>query len=142
MVKFHKHYPKQAIDVDIPEDFISIPMDAMLIEQVLINLLENAIIHAKGMTELKLSVRIEDKKALFTVEDNGCGIPEEKLGKLFSGYLEKDHTPTDGTRNNMGIGLSVCSTIIKAHDGELFAYNKPEGGAVFGFSLELEEENE
>lgn len=142
LVKFHKHYPKQAIDVDIPEDFISIPMDAMLIEQVLINLLENAIIHAKGMTELKLSVRIEDKKALFTVEDNGCGIPEEKLGKLFSGYLEKDHTPTDGTRNNMGIGLSVCSTIIKAHDGELFAYNKPEGGAVFGFSLELEEENE
>ena len=142
LVKFHKHYPKQAVDVDIPEDFISIPMDAMLIEQVLINLLENAIIHAKGMTELKLSVRIEDKKALFTVEDNGCGIPEEKLGKLFSGYLEKDHTPTDGTRNNMGIGLSVCSTIIKAHDGELFAYNKPEGGAVFGFSLELEEENE
>ena len=142
LVKFHKHYPNQPIDVEIPEDFISIPMDAMLIEQVLINILENAIIHAKGMTELKLSVELEDGKAIFKVEDNGCGIPEEKLGKLFSGYLEREQTPTDGTRNNMGIGLSVCSTIIKAHGGDVFAGNRPEGGAVFGFSLELEEEDE
>jgi len=142
LVKFHKHYPKQEVMVEIPEDFISIPMDAMLIEQVLINILENAIIHAEGMTELKLSVTIEGDQAIFRVEDNGCGIPEEKLGKLFSGYLEREQTPADGTRNNMGIGLSVCSTIIKAHGGEVFAANRENGGAVFGFSLELEEENE
>lgn len=142
LVKFHKHYPKQVVDVEIPEEFVSIPMDAMLIEQVLINLLENAIIHAKGMTELKLSVVLEEGRAVFKVEDNGCGIPEEKIGKLFSGYLEKEHTPTDGTRNNMGIGLSVCSTIIKAHGGEVFAANRKNGGAMFGFSLEMEEENE
>ena len=142
IVKFNKHHPRQDVLVDLPEDFISIPMDPMLIEQVLINILENALIHAKSMTELRLVVRTEENKAIFEVLDDGCGIPEDKLPKIFSGYIERENTPTDGTRNNMGIGLSVCSTIIKAHGGEIYAKNRPEGGAVFGFSLELEEEDE
>ena len=142
LVKFHKHYPNQKIQIEIPDDFISIPMDAMLIEQVLINILENAMIHAKGMTELCLTVHIEEEKAVFEVADNGCGISEERLPKIFSGYSEGENTPTDGTRNNMGIGLSVCSTIIKAHGSEIYAKNRDTGGAVFGFSLELEDENE
>lgn len=142
IVKFNKHYPEQEVKVEIPDEFISIPMDPMLIEQVLINILENALIHAEGMTELQLVVREEENKAIFEVLDNGCGIPEEKLAKIFSGYIERENTPTDGTRNNMGIGLSVCSTIIKAHGGEIYAKNRPEGGAVFGFSLEMEEEDE
>ncbi len=142
LVKFHKHHPEQEIQVEIPDEFISIPMDPILIEQVLINIFENALIHAEGMTELKLIVRIEEENAIFEIADNGCGIPEERLGKLFSGYLERDNTPTDGTRNNMGIGLSVCSTIIKAHDGEIYAKNRPEGGAIFGFSLGMEVKDE
>ena len=142
IVKFNKHYPEQQVKVELPEEFISIPMDPMLIEQVLINILENALIHAEGMTELQLVVREETHKAIFEVLDNGCGIPEDKLAKIFSGYIGRDNTPTDGTRNNMGIGLSVCSTIIKAHGGEIYAKNRPEGGAVFGFSLEMEEEDE
>lgn len=141
LIKFQKHHEKQEVKLDIPEDFISIPMDAMLIEQVLINILENALIHATGMTELLLSVRIEGQRAVFEVEDNGCGIPEEKLSKLFTGYLERENTPADGSRNNMGIGLSVCSTIIKAHGGEIYAKNRPEGGAIFGFILDMEDEN-
>ena len=142
IVKFNKHHPEQKVQVELPDDFISIPMDPMLIEQVLINILENALIHAEGMTELQLVVRVEENKAVFEVLDNGCGIPEEKIPKLFNGYMEKGNTPTDGTRNNMGIGLSVCSTIIKAHGGEIYGKNRPEGGAVFGFTLELEEEDE
>lgn len=142
LVKFHKHYPKQKIDVELPDDFVCVPMDAMLIEQVLINILENAIVHAKDMTELHLSVRIVENRAVFEIADNGCGIPEERLHKIFTGYLERENTPTDGSRNNMGIGLSVCSTIIKAHGGEIYAKNRPEGGAIFGFILNLEEENE
>lgn len=142
IVKFRKHYDKQYLKVEMPDEFISIPMDAILIEQVLINILENAIVHAKGMTELKLSVWIEDDKAVFEVADNGCGISEERLHKLFTGYLERENTPTDGSRNNMGIGLSVCSTIIKAHGGEIYAKNRKEGGAIFGFTLGLEAEDE
>ena len=142
IVKFYKHHPEQKIQVEMLDEFISIPMDAMLIQQVLINILENALIHAKGMTELQLVVRRDETNIHFEVLDNGCGIPEEKISKLFTGYMERDNTPTDGTRNNMGIGLSVCSTIIKAHGGHIYAKNRPEGGALFGFSLEMEEEDE
>lgn len=142
LVKFYKHYPKQKIQVSIPEEFISIPMDAMLIEQVLINFLENAVIHATNMTALGLSVYIKEKQAVFEVDDNGCGIAEDRLPKIFAGYLERENVPTDGSRNNMGIGLSVCSTIVKAHGGTIYAKNKLEGGAIFGFSLEMEDINE
>jgi len=143
IVKFNKHYPKQKVDVSVPDEFISIPMDPILIQQVLMNIMENAIVHATGMTELTLFVHIDNNTAVFEVKDNGCGIPEEKMHHLFTGYTEREASvPTDGSRNNMGIGLSVCSTIIKAHGGVIYAENRPEGGAVFGFTLEMEEVDE
>ena len=138
LVKFHKHYPDQKVNVDIPEDFISIPMDAMLIEQVLMNLLENAVFHAHGMKNLWLRVGIKGNKAVFRVEDDGCGIPEDRIERLFTGLLESE-APADSRRSSMGIGLSVCSTIIKAHGSEIRAKNRSEGGAIFSFALEMEE---
>ena len=140
LVKFYKHYPDQKVQVWIPEDFVSIPMDPVLIEQVLMNLLENAIFHAAGMQNLWLRVELKDHKAVFFVEDDGCGIDEEKMEYLFTGLLDSE-APADTTRSNMGIGLSVCRTIIKAHGSELKAYNRPEGGATFRFALEMEEAN-
>ena len=140
LVKFHKHYPDQQVEVDIPEEFVSIPMDAMLIEQVLMNLLENAVFHAHGMKHLWLRVQLKGNKAVFRVEDDGCGIPEDRLERLFTGLLESE-APADSSRSSMGIGLSVCSTIIKAHGGEIKARNRPEGGASFSFALEMEEED-
>ncbi len=137
LVKFQKHYPKQTVQVQIPETFVSIPMDPVLIEQVLMNLLENAVFHARGMQNLWLRVTLEKKTAVFSVEDDGCGIGSEGMERFFADALESD-APADSARSNMGIGLSVCRTIIKAHGGELKAGNRPEGGAVFSFSLEAE----
>ena len=138
LVKFHKHYPHQKVIVEIPEEFVSIPMDAMLIEQVLMNLLENAVFHARGMEHLWLRVQIKNNLAVFQVEDDGCGIPPERMERLFTGLLDSE-APVDSSRNNMGIGLSVCSTIVKAHGGEIQAGNSRTGGAFFRFMLELEE---
>ena len=138
LVKFHKHYPNQNVQVTIPEEFISIPMDPVLIEQVLMNLLENAVFHAHGMQNLWLRVELKNRKAVFYVEDDGCGIPPERMNHLFTGLLDSE-TPVDSTRSNMGIGLSVCRTIIKAHGSELKAVNRPDGGASFSFALEMEE---
>ena len=126
------------MNVEIPEDIVLIPMDAMLIEQVLINILENAVDHAVGMTELKLTVTTENNVATFHISDNGCGIPTDRMDKLFTGYLDREQIPADGSRSNMGIGLSVCSAIIKAHGSEIYAINNPEGGASFSFALEME----
>lgn len=138
LVKFRKHYPDQTVQVSIPEDFVSIPMDPVLIEQVLMNLLENAVFHARGMRNLRLQVELKNRYAVFTVEDDGCGISEERMTHLFTGLLDSE-APADSARSNMGIGLSVCRTIIKAHGSELKAGNRPAGGAVFSFALEMEE---
>lgn len=139
LVKFKKHYPDQAVQTVIPDDFISIPMDAMLIQQVLLNLLENAVLHGNGMTQLSLSVSIKGKRAVFTVRDNGCGIPPEKEAKLFSSYGESGDLPADSRRAGMGIGLSVCASIIKAHGGEIWGGSHKDGGTQIRFALEMEE---
>ncbi len=79
-------------------------------------------------------------KSSFVIEDDGCGIPEEKLPKLFTGMLNSE-TPMDQSRSSMGIGLSVCSAIIKAHGGEIWANKRAGGGTEVGFRLEMEDEN-
>ncbi len=140
LLKFHKHYPNQPVQVQIPEEFVSIPMDAMLIQQVLMNLLENAVFHAKGMRELRLRVTTERGLAYFFVEDDGCGIPPDRLARLFEGFPDSTASSDTG-RGNMGIGLSVCRTIIKAHGGDITAKNRPQGGAAFRFWLEMEEDS-
>lgn len=142
LIKFHKRYPDQKVEVEIPEEFISIPMDPLLIVQVLMNLLENAVLHAKGLTRLIFRVRTVGSHAVFEIEDDGCGIAPELLDRLFEGYQERTEEPADGKRNNMSIGLSVCATIIRAHGGSIKAENRREGGARFSFSLEMEEMDE
>ncbi len=135
LIKFEKRYPTHIVEVDIPDGFISIPMDILLIEQVLMNILENAVHHAQGMTVIKLTVTTRENTAIFTVSDNGCGIAKERLADIFTGYLGKDSTIADRHKGSMNIGLSLCAAIIKAHGGEIWAKNNPDGGASFSFSL-------
>lgn len=139
IIKFQKRYPTQEVLIDIPNDIVVIPMDAILIEQVVINILENAVQHAKGMTILSLKVFILANQAVFEIKDNGCGINKEHLESLFSGgYGTKEET-ADGHKRNAGIGLSVCATIIKAHGGNIQVENAKTGGAVFRFTLDTED---
>lgn len=144
LVRFRKRYPEQKVCIDIPDDFISIPMDAVLIEQVIVNILENAVQHAKGMTELMIKVFVVGDDAIFEVLDDGCGIPKEHLSEVFSGYYEKKNAdaPADFKKNNMGIGLSVCASIIKAHEGTIAVENRKTGGCCFRFSLKMEEDSD
>lgn len=141
VLKFKKRYPLQKVEIEIPTELIIIPMDAILIEQVIINILENAAQHAVGMTKLTLRVFTLGKRAIFEIKDNGCGIPNERLNKIFTGYFTTNEELADGQRRNSGIGLSVCETIIKAHGGDIKAENIKTGGAVFRFTLDTEEGN-
>lgn len=140
LLKFSKRYADQNVIVDIPSDFITIPMDAILIEQVAINILENAVQHSIGMTELHFRVFVIGNRAIFEIKDNGCGIKEERLNNLFTGYYDCREEISDGKKNNAGIGLSVCASIIKAHGGDITAENSKDGGAVFRFILSMEEQ--
>jgi two-component system sensor histidine kinase KdpD len=139
ILKFKKRYPEQRVELDIPNDVVIISMDAILIEQVIINILENAIHHAEGFTRLSLHVFTIENKAIFEITDNGCGIPSEKLDRIFMGYSDKAENASDTQPRNAGIGLSVCATIVKAHGGDITAENAKGGGAVFRFSLTTED---
>ena len=145
LVRFQKRYPKVPVTTYLPDSFIVIPMDSMLISQVLTNLLENAAVHAEGMTQLTLRVFTLGSRAVFEVSDNGCGIPKERLRTLFTGVLPADAAADTG-KNGMGIGLSVCAAIVKAHGGEIQAESKVGEGTTIRFWLETEsietEENE
>ena len=114
-------------------------MDAILIIQVLSNLMENAVFHGVTTTRISISVQREAEHARFIVRDNGQGIPPQKLDILFDGTLKSaEAAPGDGKRN-MGLGLSVCMAIVRAHGGTMEARNT-DSGAEFSFRLPLSEE--
>ena len=134
--KFRKHYPDVKISVAVPDELLIVPMDAILIEQVMTNLLENAVRHGKNTTHIALSVHQEGENAVFAVQDNGGGISPKLLPVLFSGTLRHSDTPTGDGKRNMGLGLSVCNAIVRAHGGTMHAQNK-DGGAEFIFCLPM-----
>ena len=139
LIKFKNRYPYCTVEAELPEELVIIPMDAMLIEQVLLNILENAAQHAKGMTKIKVNVVCVSDKAIFEISDNGCGIPKDRLKRIFQADYISDSVPSDSKKTNAGIGLSVCASIIKAHGGSISAHNLKKGGAVFKFVLNMEE---
>ena len=141
LVRFQKHYPDVNVTVDLPDSFVVIPMDSMLISQVLMNLLENAVLHAEGMTKLTLRVFTLGDHAIFEVSDDGCGIPKERLKGLFTRMLTADDTASPG-KHGMGIGLAVCAAIVKAHGGEIKAESRPGEGTTIRFWLETESTDE
>ena len=139
--KFRQRFDGIELSLTAPQEPLFVPMDAILIEQVLLNLLENAAYHGE-CTKIALSAaRLEGQTAMavFTVQDNGGGIAADILPNIFSPALR---SKTADNRRNMGIGLSVCSSIVQAHGGTMSAENAQEGGAVFRFTLPTEEQEE
>ena len=141
--RFRKQYPQLEVKVLIPHEIILSPIDAMLIEQVIINLLVNVVLHGQGATLARLSLCREGDMAKISVEDNGKGISKQALEHLFdekSTYIPAQ--PSHDSHRTMGIGLSVCRTIIRAHGGTLTATNAEEGGAILSFTLPIIKEDE
>ena len=133
--RFRKQYPGFEVNIRIPSQLLLVEMDAMLIEQVVINLLLNAALHGGTATAAVLSVTREGDSAVFSVEDNGRGIAREKLNQLFDPAAMSSGVGGNDKGRGMGIGLSVCSTIIRAHGGHMWAENVPGSGAKVSFAL-------
>ncbi len=134
VAKTHKHYPDVDMRVHLPDELMMVPMDPLLVEQVLVNLMENAVIHGETQ-HIDITLRSIGENAEILVSDDGRGIPIHLLPKLFDGSARSDRR-SDG-RRSMGIGLSVCRTIVLAHGGTIKGDNKKEGGAVFTVTLPM-----
>ena len=139
--KFHTRFPETHVSVSVPPELVMVPMDAVLVEQVLTNLMENAVLHGKTVSRIELCVRCEGSEAIFSVSDDGCGIDPRILPRLFTAMFPHAQEQRGDVRRNMGIGLSVCMSIVRAHGGRMTAQNRKEGGACVSFALPLEEES-
>jgi two-component system sensor histidine kinase KdpD len=117
----------------VPEDLPLVPIDDVLIEQVFINLLENAVKYTPPGSEIELAARVGDGGVSVSVADRGTGIALEDQAHLFEKFYRGRSTASRGA----GLGLAICRGIVEAHGGRIWTENRPDGGAVFQFTLPL-----
>lgn len=139
LTRLKKRLPDADIHVTLPKEILMIPMDAMLIEQVLINLLENALLHSHSKEPVQLIVENHTHNIYFRIIDHGVGLNEEYLDHVFDGTYSE--SISSDVHKGMGIGLSICHSIITAHKGAIAARNHNRG-AEFLFTLPKEEYHE
>ncbi|CAG0946033.1 two-component system, OmpR family, sensor histidine kinase KdpD [Anaerolineae bacterium] len=123
------------VTTDIPADLPLVPLDSVLIEQVLINLLENAIKYTPAGSPIEISANITDKQVLVQIADRGSGILPGDEERVFDKFYRA--RPDGG---GVGLGLTVCRGIVQAHGGKIWAQNREGGGAAFQFIVPLEGE--
>jgi two-component system sensor histidine kinase KdpD len=123
------------IEVDIPADLPLVPFDAVLIEQVLINLLENALKYSEGAIQVRASQGRSE--VAVEVSDRGPGIPEGQASRIFEKFQRAAGERGPG---GVGLGLTICRAIVAAHGGRIWAQNREGGGATFTFALPMDGE--
>jgi len=121
------------ISVTLAEDLPAVNVDFVLIEQVLVNLLDNAAKYSEPGTPIEVEAAcLPDGRVRLAVLDRGLGIPTEELDKVFDKFYRLRHAQG---ASGIGLGLSICKGIIEAHGGQISAGQRPGGGAVFSITL-------
>lgn len=123
------------VSINLPPDLPLVKIDALLLERVVINLLENSLKYTPPGTPLEIFGRVESQELLVAVADRGPGLPPGEEERIF----EKFYQVSPGSARGAGLGLTICRSIIEAHGGRIWAANRPEGGAVFSFTIPLAE---
>lgn len=126
------------IEVSSDEEFILGKMDARLIVQVVINLVDNAVKYTPEGAQIRIHTGKKDGMVVVSVSDTGPGIPDEQKSKVFDMFYIGTNRAADG-RRSLGLGLGLCRSIIRAHGGEIWVSDNKPQGAVFTFTLPAEE---
>jgi two-component system, OmpR family, sensor histidine kinase KdpD len=134
LARVEKKLADRPCHVHIPSHAPKVFVDKVLLEQVLVNLLENAILYTPAATAIDISASFEEDNVLISVSDSGPGLPVEDIEMIFEKFY-RGQKPT--AAGGAGLGLTVCQSIIKAHGGRIWAENRWGGGAVFYFVLPL-----
>jgi two-component system sensor histidine kinase KdpD len=125
---FAEHRIKVSLDENLP----LVNIDSVLMERVIYNLLENTVKYTPPGSLVEIGANVMDRTIEVWVDDNGPGLPEGKEEVIFKKFERGQ--PESATRG-VGLGLAICRAIVEAHGGEIYAVNRPQGGARFMFTL-------
>lgn len=126
--------------VDVADNCGLVDMDAGLIEQVLINMIDNAISHTSDNGRIEIRTHCKGAYAIFSVGNDGPGINANEINRIFDRYFVGSEERSDA-RRGMGMGLSICESIVRAHHGDIRVASPDEGGVIFTFRLPIKGEN-
>jgi two-component system sensor histidine kinase KdpD len=133
LTRLEKQLEGRSIAIDIPADHPLVSVDPVLMQQVLVNLLENADKYTPPGSPIQIRGSRANGALVLEVIDSGPGIPAGTEGKIFEKFYRGPHTGIAGA----GLGLSICKGIVEAHDGSIHAERRDRGGAIFRVTLPL-----
>jgi two-component system sensor histidine kinase KdpD len=137
LARIEKSLGQRRVVIDLPPDLPLVPLDPLLIEQVLINLVDNAIKYTPETSPVEISACVEDQTVRVAVADRGPGLAPGEEAHVFEKFF-RGHE--GGTRSGAGLGLAIARGMVEAHGGRISAEPRPGGGALFRFTLPLAEE--
>lgn len=130
----------RTLETHLPDDLPPVELDYMQIDQVLTNLIENAVRYTPPGSPIEISVKVDknQNQMVISVADCGPGIPQADLERVFDKFYRVMETESKAVRTmGSGLGLAVCRGLVEAHDGHIWAENRKGGGAIFRFTLPL-----
>jgi two-component system sensor histidine kinase KdpD len=125
----------RTVDVSLPKDLPPVPIDGVLIEQVFINVLENALKYTPKGSSIDIAAHREDGQVVIDVDDRGPGVPPQHRADVFEKFYR---LPREGQSGGAGLGLAISRGIVEAHGGTMWVDNRDGGGAAFRFTIPIE----
>jgi two-component system sensor histidine kinase KdpD len=135
LTRLEKLLGDHPVSTELPVDLPLVPIDGVLIEQAMVNLLENAVKYTPPRALIEISAWRDAGAVVVEVADHGPGLPPGEEQRIFDKFYR---APTVGSTTGVGLGLTICRAIIEAHGGRIWAENRPGGGAAFRFTLPVE----
>lgn len=126
----------RSVQTQLPDDLPPVQLDYLQIDQVVTNLIENAVRYTPAASPIEISVSMEGQEVVISVADRGPGIPPADLARVFDKFYRVSGGATEGTTGS-GLGLAVSRGLVEAHGGRIWVENREGGGAVFRFALPL-----
>ena len=137
LIRVEERLRDHPVEVKLPPDLPLLQLDGLLIEQVFVNLLENAAKYTPAGTPIEISAAARDGAVVVHVADRGPGFPQGEEGKVFDKFYRVPMGAAAAAPGGVGLGLTICRGIVTAHNGRIWAENRPGGGAVFSFTIPL-----
>jgi two-component system sensor histidine kinase KdpD len=125
----------RVVETHLPDDLPPVQLDYLEIDQVLTNLIENALRYTPAQSAIEIGAQAGDGEVEISVADRGSGIPPDEIDHIFDKFYRVKATDGSARSVGSGLGLAVSKGLVEAHGGRIWAENRPGGGAVFRFTL-------